>query len=92
MSKWQIIKDYINSQPVGTIISRKNIINLTNDNIYLTCTPGRYLNYLTNIEILEKITFFTYKVISHINYDLTFKEFINASKGGWQRWFIIVKP
>ena len=61
MSKWTQMVEYINSNPIGTIILRKEM-SFFEDN---------YKNWLTHCKNLETISSGQYKILKHIDTKLS---------------------
>jgi hypothetical protein len=98
MNKWQALKEYINSKPVGTIITRKDMRRYINNgpppprtSAYRT-TDDNYRGILSRLGILETVERGKYKILYHIKSDLLSSEASNAASGrSWKSWFIDVK-
>jgi len=94
MNKWQRIKDCVNSQPVGTIITRKYMRRYINNgpppprtSAYRT-TDDNYRGILSRLGILETVKRGKYKILHHVKSDLSSFEARNAVyKQTWKSWF-----
>lgn len=93
MSKWETLKNYINSKEVGTIITRKEILKF---NVYKRTssygtTIDNYRRCLKILGILENEDRGKYKICCHIRKNLTSSELKKIAYGGFRQWFNDVK-
>ena len=97
MNKWQKIKHYVNSHPVGTIINRMDMrcyINGKHVPWYgnYSTTEDNYRRILTMLGILEWVERGKYKILHHVKKDLSSRQAKSAAYGdSWKSWFIDVK-
>lgn len=100
MNKWQALKQYINSKPIGTIITRKEILKyLEKQKIanYVT-TIDTYRMLLSHVGILDRVMvgphvlFGSYKIAFHIKEKTTLSQIRKAANpNSWESWFYDIK-
>jgi hypothetical protein len=98
MNQWQIIKNYINSKPIGYIITRPKLRNVACNGSPLpqgishTTTVDNYRRCLTILGILELKERGKYKILHHIKEDIT-SSFLTkvAYSNDWRQWFADLK-
>jgi hypothetical protein len=96
VNKWEKIKTFINKLPIGTIVSRKEIIFLIYNRTYINkssygSTIDNWRRCLELLGILEPAGRGLYKVKYHIRKDLTSTELRDCAYGGYRRWFNNIK-
>ena len=88
MTKWEAIKHYINSKPIGTVITRQVLLFDLNDKSKTFCTVDSYKGILLRIGILECCGVGKYTILSHIRPDVSANEAKKAAYPiSWRSWF-----
>jgi len=74
MSSWDNLIKYINSKDIGYIVERKEIMNLNNEGKLRNTTTDNMRLWLTNCEYLKHIDKGKYKILKHINPNVSSSE------------------
>jgi hypothetical protein len=92
-SNWSALKEYINSQPRGALIKRKEVLEEVNKNKYLSAGSfDRYCKMLNQLAILDKTYRGEYQIIQHIPEAMNTVVLLNlVSRPSWKDWFIPVE-
>jgi hypothetical protein len=92
-SNWSVLKEYINSQPRGAIIKRKDVLEEINKTKKLTAGSfDRYCKMLNQLAILDKTWRGEYQIIQHIPQAMNTVVLLNlVSRPSWKDWFISVE-
>lgn len=92
-SNWSVLKEYINSQPRGAIIQRKNVLEEVNKTKKLTAGSfDKYCKMLNQLAILDKTWRGEYQIIQHIPEAMNTVVLFNLiSRPSWKDWFIPVE-
>jgi hypothetical protein len=91
-TKWKKLLNYINSQPVGTIITRKEILlNLEEKNKVYNAIDA-YKGILLRLNVLKWHEIGKYEIICHIKSNISKNEAKEvAYSNNWRQWFNNIK-
>jgi len=99
MNKWKALKEYINSRPIGTVITRKQLLKVIEKRVaarYIT-TMDSYRMQLKGVGILETVKvgphvlFGSYRICFHIKDSVTTSQLRKAKSNTWKSWFYDIK-
>ena len=96
LNKWEMLKNFINKQPIGNTITRKDILYLIYKKPRLVkssygSTIDNYRRCLELLGILNSLDRGLYKIEYHIKNDLSSTELKKLAYGRYRRWFNDVK-
>lgn len=86
---WNKLVEYINSMPIGTIISRSEICYATDKPANRQNATDGYRRILTIVNILKIVSRGQYEIINHIDESFSYKQIRKiAYSTGFESWFI----
>lgn len=68
---WKSIKEYVNSLPIGGMIYRKKLLECTNETKQGNTHTDNHRLWLVHCGYLEKVKDGQYRILKHIDDDLT---------------------
>jgi hypothetical protein len=96
MNKWEEVKRYVNSKEIGTVITRKDLMNLIYNGPHpptssYGTTVDNYRRCLVLLGILDHTNIGEYTLRYRMREDLTVAELRSLAYGGYRSWFNDVK-
>ncbi len=100
MTKWEALKEYINSRPIGTVITRKKLLRSIEKRVaarYITALDSyriqlKVVGVLETVKVGSHILFGSYRICFHIKDSVTTTQLKRAAKtNSWENWFYDIK-